>query len=74
MSIKNSDSDSDDDGGDGEAELLNSDEDEIDDNGAQYLESLERRVHTHSNGTIQVINVAAFLCRQAARNNMYRKK
>ena len=36
--------------------MLDSDEDEIDETGAEYLEKLEKRIHTHSNGTIEVRN------------------
>lgn len=52
--INFSDSGTDDDEGDGEAELLESDEDEIDEDGAQYLEKLEKHINTQSNGTIEV--------------------
>ena len=52
--VRFSDSASDDEDGDGEAELLDSDEDEIDENGAQYLEKLEKSIHNKSNGTIEV--------------------
>ena len=34
--------------------MLDSDEDEIDENGAQYLEKLEKSIHNKSNGTIEV--------------------
>ena len=46
--VRFSDSASDDEDGDGEAELLDSDEDEIDENGAQYLEKLEKSIHNSS--------------------------
>jgi len=36
--------------------LLDSDEDEIDENGAQYLEKLEKHINIQSNGTIEVNN------------------
>ena len=49
-----SDSATDEDDGEGETELLDSDEDEIDENGAQYLEKLESRIHSKSNGTINI--------------------
>merc|ERR1739844_256061 len=35
------------------ADVLDSDEDEIDEAGNQYLETLENRIHKHSNGTIE---------------------
>merc|ERR1712083_26747 len=37
----------------GEADVLDSDEDEIDEAGNQYLETLENRIHKHSNGNIE---------------------
>ena len=48
-----SDSATDDEDG-GEADVLDSDEDEIDEAGNQYLETLENRIHKHSNGNIEV--------------------
>lgn len=50
-----SDSATDDEDG-GEADVLDSDEDEIDEAGNQYLETLENRIHKHSNGNIEVGN------------------
>lgn len=50
-----SDSATDDEEG-GEADVLDSDEDEIDEAGNQYLETLENRIHKHSNGNIEVGN------------------
>merc|ERR1719460_25496 len=47
-----SDSATDDEDG-GEADVLDSDEDEIDEAGNQYLETLENRIHKHSNGNIE---------------------
>ena len=42
--------------------MLDSDEDEIDETSAQYLETLEKRIHTHSNGTIEVLNWVLITC------------
>ena len=53
-----SDSATDDEDG-GEADVLESDEDEIDEAGNQYLENLENRIHKHSNGNIEVRNNVA---------------
>ena len=34
--------------------MLDSDEDEIDENGAQYLEKLEKSIHNKSNGGLTI--------------------
>jgi hypothetical protein len=51
---------------DADLDILDSDEDEIDEDSAVYLESLQEKVNKHMNGSMQVI--PGNLCKQLYAN------